>query len=195
MADVITLAQTKEFLNITTTDYDSELPFYISAAQQLWVNRGGPVGEPASSVDEWYDGGSDTIVVRNTPIVSVESVVETFGAIGYTLLNTPAGTSGYAWAYTVDLATGTFIRRAAGIAVPFISGVRNVHIQYTPGYSTAPEIVQQAVLLLVSHMWETQRGIGQRPGLGGNEYDPRYGFTWPRRAEEILDGLVVPGIA
>lgn len=196
MTDVVTLAQAKQFLNITATTYDAELPFYISSAQLMWVNRGGPVGNPAAPVDEWYDGGTETIVTRLRPIASVQLVVETFGSTGFTLINTTAGTSGYAWAYTVDMATGTFVRRAAGVAVPFATGVRNIHIQYTPGFATVPEDIQLAVLLLMKHMWETQRGIGKRPGLGGvDDVGPRESFAWPNRVQEILAGYAIPGIA
>lgn len=192
---VVTLQQAKDFLNITNTTSDAELPFYTSAATAMWANRGGPVGEPGAPLDEWYDGGRPTIVVRTRPIVTVTLVEESWGSTKYTLTETATGSGGTAFAYTVDKATGTFVRRAAGIAVPFAVGERNVHIQYTPGYATVPEDIQLAVLLLLKHMWTTQRGIGKRPGLGGEEGTMKESFAWPDRVEEILAGYVVPGVA
>lgn len=193
---VVTLDQTKEFLNITNTASDTELPFYMSAATSMWALRGGPVGETAAPLDEWYDGGRPSIVTRTYPISSVTLVEESWGSTKYTLTEVATGSGGTAFAYTVDKATGTFVRRAAGIAVPFAVGERNVHIQYTPGYATVPEDVQLAVLLLIGHMWTTQRGIGKRPGLGGDDTSMTGGsFAWPNRCEEILAGYVVPGIA
>lgn len=196
MTDVITLAQAKAFLNITDATADAELPFYMDAAQAMWVNRGYPVGTPAEPVDEWYDGGTDTIVTRSGPIDSVQLITESWGSVTYTLVEHDTGTSGYAWAYTVDLQTGTFIRRAAGIATFFAPGVRNVHIQYTPGFTVVPSDIQLAILLLLKHMWSTQRGIGKRPGTGGNDdVAAKEGFAWPYRVQQIADGYPVFGIA
>ena len=197
MADVVTLDQVKQFLNINNTSSDGELPFYIGAAEAQWAGRGLPLGTPAAPVDEWYDGGSDTIVVRSRPIDSVQLVAETWGSFTYVLTETEAGTSGYAWAYTVDLVTGTIIRRAAGVAIPFADGERNIHIQYTPGYADVPNDIQLAILLLIKHSWETQRGIGKRPGLGGNDDPSSKGdaYAWPYRVQEIADAYMIPGIA
>lgn len=193
---VVTLQQAKDFLNITTTDSDAELPFYTSAATAMWANRGGPVGQPGAPLDEWYDGGRPTIVTRTRPIGSVTLVEESWGSSKYTLSEVATGSGGTAFAYTVDLVTGTFVRRASGVAVPFAVGERNVHIQYTPGYATVPEDIQLAVLLLLKHMWSTQRGIGKRPGLGGgDDAAMKESFAWPNRVEEILAGYVVPGVA
>ena len=194
VTSVVTLAQTKTFLNISNTVSDGELPFFMSAATTMWANRGGPVG--SETHDEWYDGGEQSIVTRATPIISVQAVTVSLGAITYTLQEHATGTSGYAWSYTVDKATGTFIRRAAGVAVPFEYGRRNVNIQYTSGYATVPDDVQLAVLLLVRHMWATQRGVGVRPSMGGLDDQPRESsFVWPNRVEEILANYKIPGIA
>lgn len=194
VTDVVSVSQAKEFLNITNTASDSELQFFVTAASEMWANRGGPVG--SQSFDEWYDGGEPMVVVRSTPIISVSSVTVSLGAFTYTLQEHATGTSGYAWAYTVDKRTGTFIRRSAGVAIPFESGYRNVHIQYTSGYGTVPNDVQLAVLLLIKHMWTTQRGIGRRPGMGGESDDVRSAsFVWPNKVEEILANYKIPGIA
>lgn len=194
VASIVTLAQAKDFLNITTTDSDAELPFYTEAATDMWANRGGPVGSQA--FDEWYDGGSDRIVLRTTPIISVTSVIESLGSITHELNNVPSGTSGDAWAYTVDLSLGALTRRAAGVAVQFAPGVKNIHVTYTAGYATVPKDVQLAVLLLTKHMWQTQRGIGKRPGMSpADDYQPKEAYSWPNRVEEILAGYKVPGIA
>lgn len=194
VAPVVTLTQVKTFLNISGTTDDDQLEFFIQAATDMWARRGGPVGEQAD-IDEWYDGGSAQITVRTTPVISVSYVRETYGSIYYTLLDQAAGSSGYAWQYTVDKATGTFVRRAAGIAVNFMNGVRNINIKYTAGYTTVPDDVQLAVLLLVKHLWTTQRGIGRRPGMGGDDDNRGEAYTWPNRVEEILANYKIPGIA
>ena len=194
VTDVVSVSQAKEFLNITNTTSDSELQLFVTAASEMWANRGGPVG--SQTFDEWYDGGEPMVVVRSTPIITVTSVTVSLGAFTYTLQEHATGTSGYAWAYTVDKRTGTFIRRSAGVAIPFENGYRNVHIQYTSGYGTVPSDVQLAVLLLIKHMWTTQRGIGKRPAMGGMEDDVRSAtYVWPNKVEEILANYKIPGIA
>ena len=95
VTDVVSVSQAKEFLNITNTTSDSELQFFVTAASEMWANRGGPVG--SQTFDEWYDGGEPFIVVRSTPLISVELVTVSLGAFTYTLQEHATGTSGYSW--------------------------------------------------------------------------------------------------
>ncbi len=193
--DLITLQDAKDFLNIVTADSDTELATFITAASQMWVSRGLP-GNSVGTLDEWYDGGSTEISLRHSPVVSVTSVVETIGTIGYTLTQAAAGTSSSAWAYSVDLTTGLLVRRAAGVAVCFYQGVRNVHVTYTAGLSTVPADIQQAIKLLVKHLWTTQRGGSRRPGSGGADDTMNMtSYSWPWRVDEIARAYYVPGIA
>lgn len=196
--DIIQLADAKAQLNITTTAHDTMLQGMISAASRMWVNRCGPVQPAATTFDEWYDGGNSRIVVRNSPIVAITKIEEAIGAVTYTLnLQTlePGGDLG-AWGYSVDNATGQLTRRAAGVAMPFTPGIKNVHVVYTGGYSTIPEDITLAVTLLVQHFWETTRGAGRRPGQGtDDQWTPQLGYSWPHRVEEIAASYRIPGIA
>jgi len=197
-SDIITLQQAKDTLNITTTQYDTELPQYITAASVLWEMRVGPVaGSP--TYDEFYNGGSPTIVVRHPPIQSVTSITESWGAsTSYTLVNqvVDSGSNVGFYGYSVDLARGVFTRRASAVATQFAPGVQNIHIVYVAGFATTPADIVQAVALLTSHLWETQRGATRRPGMGGEDgYDPRASYTWPRRVQEIAASRYIPGIA
>lgn len=195
-SDIITLQDAKDQLNITSSTSDPELQFFVSAASASVSQRLGSVaGSPVR--DETYDGGSPTIMLRSTPVASVSSVTESFGSsIVYTLTNQPLGTGFDAYGYTVDLVSGLLTRRASGVAVPFAYGIRNVHVVYVAGYSTVPADIQQALRLLVQHMWETQRGSSRRPGQNtADEYDPRGSYAWPRRVEELLAPYYSQGIA
>lgn len=190
---IVTLPITKEFLNITDTDDDIKLTRFIAAASQMIVNKVGVVsGSPV--VSEWHDGGTARIVLRNQgPIVSVTSVLESYGSTVYTLtqvdLDTPA--IGNAYSYSVDLDEGLLVRRASGVAIPFTNGVRNIHVTYVAGYSTVPEDIKQATLVLVKHLWDTQRG----PRQGVNAAPDGFGYSFPNRVLEILAPYIVPGIA
>lgn len=192
---IITTQEAKDFLNITVTTFDSELALFVQAASQMITNRIGVVtGSP--TVDEWHDGGSDRIVLRNQgPIASVTSVTETYGSVTRTLtqVTIDSGSAGDAYSYSVDLNRGLLVRRASGVAVAFAAGVRNVHVTYVAGYATTPEDIKQAAKVLVKHLWQTQRG-GPKAS-NGTMPDGATAYTFPHRVEEILSPYIVPGIA
>lgn len=190
---IITKDQAKTFLNIDVTDYDAELTDFVATASQMIANR---IGHVAGSVslDEWYDGGTERIALRNEgPIQSVTSVTESFGSIVYTLsqVTLDTGSVADAYSYTVDLDRGLLTRRAAGIAIPFAFGVRNIHVVYVAGFGTTPPDITHACQLLVKHLWETQRGTS-RPGA---DMAGATAYTFPNRVEEILAPYCGPGIA
>jgi len=192
--DILTLAETKAFLNITSAASDAELALFITAASAMWERRVGPAS--ASAYTETYDGGYPAIVLRHSPVLTVVSVVESYGStVRYTLTDQPvdSATSTNAYGYTIDLATATLTRRATGMAVPFAGGKRNVTVQYTAGYAAVPEDLKHAVKLLVLHLWQTQRGgVANR---ASEEWRPDMAFTWPARVEEIAASFLIPGIA
>jgi uncharacterized phiE125 gp8 family phage protein len=197
---IVALTDAKSFLNITSSTYDAELTTFIAAASQAIVNRIGQVsGSP--TVDEWHDGGNPRLVLRNRgPIQSVTSVTESWGTIDYTLTQVTLDSASpeTAFGYTVDLDTGVLVRRSNGIAVCFMAGIRNVHVTYVAGYTTVPADISQACLLLLSHMWETQRGSGvRRPGTPPVDDSQPAAFIgqWPRRVEELLAPYTLPGLA
>lgn len=195
---IITLDQAKTFLNITSADFDTELPDFIATASQMIVNRIGQVAG-SQTVDEWHDGGSERIVLRNqSPIQSVTSITESYGTISYTLTQITLDTGSVgngAFEYTVDLNTGVIVRRASGVAVCFTPGIRNIHVTYVSGYASVPADITQATQLLVQHLWTTQRGSGTaRPGLAGADANPGAMYSWPYRVEEILAAYDLPGI-
>lgn len=196
---IITPADAKDFLKITSNDQDSQVTQAIASASQMIVNRIGPVsGSPAR--DEWHDGGSDRIVLRNEgPVLSVSSVKESFGSIVYTLtqVDLDSGGSGDAYTYTVDLNEGLIVRRAAGVAIPFAAGVRNIHISYVAGYAadSIPEDIKQACRLMVKHLWNPRLGPRQSTNQPTASAKPG---ELPAEVEEALStylGGGVPGIA
>lgn len=193
---IIVLDQAKSFLNISDVTYDEELTTFVNVASQMIVNRIGQVVQPAAALDEWYDGGSERIVLRNNgPIVSVTSVAEVMGTVTYSLaeVTLDSAPSGNPYTFTVDLDMAVLVRRAAGIAVPFADGIRNIHVAYVAGYGTVPADIAQACQLLVKHLWETQRG-SIKPGAGGSS-QPATSYSLPARVAEILAPYYLPGIA
>lgn len=193
---IVTVTQAKVQLNITTETFDSKLTDFVAAASQMIVNRIGPVaGSP--TVDEWHDGGStDILLYDEGPVQSITSVTESLGSVVYTLqqITLDSGSVTTPFGFTVDLDLGLLVRRAAGVAIPFAEGEANIHITFVAGYVTTPPDITQATLLLIQHMWETQRGVVGRPGSGPMEMSGT-AYTFPNRVMEILSPYIVPGIA
>lgn len=195
--DVVSLAEAKTFLNIAVPDNDTELATFITAASSMWIRRVGPVAS-GTTFDEWYDGGNVRIALNNIPVATVTKVEESISATGlYTLTEQTLQSGGDtgAWGYSIDKTSGVLVRRASGVATAFAAGTKNIHVVYTTGYASIPEDIKLAVKLIVSHMWETQRGQTKRPGSGGQDWNPGMGYTWPNRAEEIARTYQIPGIA
>jgi len=70
---------------------------------------------------------------------------------------------------------------------PWVCGL--VDVTYQAGYASIPERYKQGALIILQHVWETQRGVGNvRAAVTGPEdvYDRRLEFTIPQRAREWL---------
>ena len=72
----------------------------------------------------------------------------------------------------------------------------DVDVTYTAGLRIVPADSPLATLIVVQHLWETQRGrYGSVPGGSQEpEYMTGRGFALPRRALELLD-TTLPGVA
>lgn len=198
-SDLVSLSTAKAFLNINNTASDSALQTVISTASNMIINRIGPV-LASPTLSEWYDGGSVKIVLRKTPVQSIVKITEAWGTSSIYTLNASvldgSVTDTGSFGYSVDLSAGIITRRASGFAVPFARGTLNVNVQYVPGYISAPPELQEAVNLLIQHLFANQRGGSKRPGLGGDDSGPASDFdAFPSRVEEILSNFYTPGIA
>lgn len=193
---IVTVTQAKAQLGITDATFDGQLTDFVATASQMIVNQIGPVaGSP--TVSEWHDGGSPEIVIyEESPIQSVTSVTESMGSVVYTLtqITLDSGSVTTPFGFTVDLDAGLLVRRAAGVAIPFADGDKNIHITYVAGYTTTPPDIIQATLLLVQHLWETQRGPLTR-GRGASDLNAGTSYSMPNRVMEILSPYTIPGIA
>ena len=169
------LDQIKTFLNISSSDtsQDRQLSGLQVAAESLIQSRIKRNLEPASYT-EYYAGNSQrALVLRNRPVLSIESIYEDYkGYSGYapdcfgpeTLL-----TSGHH--YTLDVDTGTTTSKS-GLVIR-IGGVwmevgrvyfpgklsaeigptfGNLKITYTAGFDVIPSEIEYAVCLTVASM-------------------------------------------
>lgn len=196
MADLVTLADTKAQLNIPASDttQDAELAGYISAATSVvqWIT--GPILS-TPYVGEVYDGTGSVIMLRNPPILTVDSVTEYLGRVAYTITAQPLGSTVDNYGYSLDdPASGKLTRRsAAGTPMSWLGGRSSVVVSYTAGRATIPADVRLAALLDIQDLWQkTQQG-----GRDQSSDDVWGGAptSFPRLRSELESTQRVVGIA
>ena len=107
------------------------------------------------------------------------------------------GAGGYdSYGYTIDLDTGILTRRASGVAINFIAGVRNIQVAYTSGRVEIPGNVKRAYRLLIRHLWQLEQNrvplVDSQQELLG--YTPS-GFAVPNAVIELCASSArAPGI-
>ncbi|WP_084963752.1 head-tail connector protein [Thermoactinospora rubra] len=178
-AGVISLVAAKKQLNIdlSDTEDDEEIQDYLRSVTEICERYVGALVR--RTVVEKHAGGY-ALALNHAPVLSLTSVVAIeSGGVDQAVAD-----------LDLDGPTGIVQRKDGGFMCgPF-------RVTYVPGRLEIPPHVSQAAKILLQHMWETQRGTmgGVRVGGSDEVYDPRFGFTIPRRAVELL-GDQPPGIA
>jgi hypothetical protein len=182
---LISLTEAKGYLNIPATDKtrDTKLLQFIAELAPVIEFYTGPIIQ--RMIAETYDGSGPFISVRNRPIVSVNSVIETRGAIPYTLTQVPTPDLGTIYSYMFE-PFGRIVRRTVGGGMQdFPRALDSVSVVYTAGRATVPPNVTGAVKeLLRIHFQHTQQG---RPKAGGG------GFNEPDDPNQAVMGFFVSG--
>ncbi|ODA69516.1 head-tail connector protein [Streptomyces sp. AVP053U2] len=178
---LVTLEEAKRQLDITGTSEDVELQTYIDALPAVIEGIVGVVEQ--REVTDIVTGGGTTLAVLHPPLVSVSSLAGrdvSYPTDGLTV-NGPAGIIG-------RLGGGTF-------------PVGDYTVTYTAGRPEVPPTIKLAALILLQHLWRTQRAT--RGGLagGGDDYSvtepiPGFGYAVPHRVMQLLDSFrLPPGVA
>lgn len=185
---IVSLADAKAHLNIPvsrTTD-DEELRSFIEATTAVVERFAGAVLR--ASHTQTFDGGRKAVVLAHTPILAVTSVTE-------------SGTVVAAPGYDLDGDSGVLTRLSGGFQSFWSGGAANITVAYTAGRQIIPANISRAALIILKHMWETQRASGGgRPGLSEEVAGPATymanpsAYTIPYRALELL-GEPTSGIA
>jgi len=197
LGGVISLADAKAGLGVTGTSKDEDIRSVIQAATPILEDLVGPILRVTRV--ETYDGGTSQINLMWAPIVSITSIIESYGST-YTRTLTAqdifAGGSLDTFGYSVDLVTGIVTRRAAGVAIPFALGKRNVQITYVSGRVSARGNVLRATRMLIRDMWTQEQ---QRvPLVNGQPQGTTMirGFADPNAVIEMCgDDTRAPGLA
>ncbi|MBU8549790.1 phage gp6-like head-tail connector protein [Streptomyces sp. Babs14] len=183
---LLTLAEAKAQLNITSDADDTELTAYIEAVGPVIERFVGPV-EPQEVVethDVPRDGGR-VLVLRRLPVMSLTSVVPV-------LAGGPAYDVG---TLVLDGDTGVVQRVDGG----WLRGP--LRVTYQAGRANVPATINLAARMLVQHLWRTQNA-GRGPVLaGGDDFSvsepvPGFGYAVPNRVLQLLEPFrLPPGVA
>lgn len=166
----VSLTRVKEHLNITVTDHDGELQRVLDRAEKRLARKVGPLA--ATSTTSRVSGGDCELVLPVTPVISLTSVTPVGGTaltVG-DLYCSPAG--------VVSYSTGGYFGDRAYVVV------------YSAGRTELPEHLEGAVVELVRHLWDTQRGSSRRPGSNPSDSTsntlPGAGHALPFRVSEMI---------
>lgn len=176
---VVTRAQIKTYLSITTADVDDELDALIAQAEAAIGRRVGPL-EAASRTARVYPSGDALLLLP--PVASLTSVTDASGSaltVGDLFLNSESGV----------------VTRNDGGSFT----ARYYTVVYSYGRSTCPDDLKLAVKEMVRHLWDTRRGPSRRPGSTASEITantiPGAAFVLPFRVSELIAPHMQPGFA
>jgi len=190
---IISLAEAKDYLNIPATmkTDDAKIVRMIKGLGPVVEFIVGPVIQKV--VEEWHDGGTDTVILRQRPVSAVIAVTEYVGPIAWPLAIIQDPSHGQIYSCEVELSTGRIVRRTVGGGTTaFTSGRQTVQVSYYAGRATIePNVTLGALELLRVNYSQTQR---RRPQIGipGYEVDDQepgreiMGFFVPNRVRELL---------
>jgi hypothetical protein len=189
---IVALDEVKAHLNIpaTNTDLDDEIRRFVDAATDLAENYVGCVLGRQVFTDEYYDGNTDIIRLRNPRAMSITSIYE-------------SGTLLTSSNYSLDPSGQRISRITTGsIAGPnyfgiWAPGANNIKVSYVSGFINPPAAAKQGVLEIIRHLWQTQRGAMSviSRNQTGDDFYPGSTYSLPRRCMELLDQMSLPGLA
>jgi hypothetical protein len=183
-AYIVSLSAAKSAANVAGTANDDELQVHLASATRIVESYVGPVvvRQYAQQVAARYP--CLTSLPRQgpglTPVLTLTSL-------------TPLYTTGTTWtaaSVVVDPVTGE-LRQASG--APVWGGPWTA--VYTAGQQVVAPNWQLAALIIIQHLWETQRGASALPLVMDEVVVPGTGFAIPNRAADLLRLDSVPGIA
>lgn len=173
---VVLLSEAKAHLNIAAATYDAELQTFIDRAEAAITRKVGPLTAVATT--KRVRGGTSALALPVLPAITLTSV-------------TPADS-------TAITLTDLYLDTDAGV-VTYNSGAvfaaRYYTVVYSAGRAACPDDLKLAVLELVRHFWETQRGGGGRPGGRPSEPVSGAAYLFPFRVQELIEAHLTVGFA
>lgn len=177
---ILGLSDAKSHLNIPDDDTsnDDEILKWLYAITPVIEDMIGAC-VPRTVVE--YQDSARRLRLNVTPVLSITSIV-------------PYLTAGFTYAPgLVKVTPDGRVMLLSGLS--FLNGP--FEVTYRVGRIPIPANVIQAAKIILTHLWETQRGVTGLPLQGGDDLAliPGLGFTIPNRALELLRPLDLgPGV-
>lgn len=178
---LLSLSDAKQYLNITNSTSDEELREFIVAATDI-AERLTSRQLRRKTYTDTYTGSTQTINLRNTPIVSVTSVTEN----GATLTENTD--------YVVDTVLGILTRGTSTQPRYWKPGAGNITVTYVAGETNPSPTAQLLVKEITRHLWRTQRGASPM-SMGQDDFIPGGNNIVTYRIKELAELLTVPTVA
>ncbi len=177
--NIVSLPEAKQHLNISNDGTDDEIRGFIEAVTGVCAFYCGTLFPKAYT--ETHQACGDTIVLRHYPVIAVASIA-TIGS------GAAVDVSG------IDIGEG-------GVIDLGVSAWGRLRVLYTAGYPVIPAGITRAALIIIQHMWDTQRPRDRRgPAVPmGEDYSTAQDlsgrfYSVPRRAVELLQESIQDGI-
>lgn len=191
--DVLSLAEGKQAVNITTTDHDDEIARHITAVSRILDAECGPVVQRTITAEIHQGRGTPSLWVNHPPVVSVTTVRE---AIGGTITNLSAvafggTTDGY---YLNPDLMGQIGRRYGG--QPSAWGRDSqVEFTYVAGrYANTAAVdarFKTCAASILRRLWKREAGTWAQSSDFFEQIDPQSpGIGFYRVARPIIDDLL-----
>ena len=171
---LVSLDETKDHLNklgSVVTD-DQELERKIGSATGVVEYFCGPVIR-RTYTDE-VKGGGRSLLLHRDQVVSVTSVTPI-------LTSAPAVTVA-----DLDVDPSGILRHKSGLPISW----GTLRVVYVAGRTDIPDSLIEAALIIIAHLWDTQRGPRTRTFLGQEDREttfiPQLGFAIPNRAMDLF---------
>jgi hypothetical protein len=173
---IVSLATAKQKLGITGSDADGKLTAWLAAVTGVIETVKGEI-TAARTITEQTWGNGRTFRLWKTPVIAITSVTSEDGTVTWDPANMTIRPSG-------------LVRVKSG---PPVCGPLTV-VQRA-GYQVIPANYQEASLVILQNLWETDRGV-MPVALGGEGEipPPQFWGLIPRRAAELL-GVRRPPVA
>lgn len=171
---LVSVAEVKDHLNITTTTHDEELRAFIEAATGAAEDHRDEVLARRTFVHEREVRRCNRIVLPRVPVLSLTSVATVDGATTWDVADLHVSSGGWVWV----------------IDGPPLDG--HIVVTYVAGYVVIPAAFNLAVKIIVQHLWETQRGPQGAARFAGSIDDANLlrfrsiSVFIPPRAQELL---------
>lgn len=182
---IVSLADMKSHLNITTTLHDADLRSWLETTTLLVESLAGAcVRRTVTETHDIPEGGTLAVALRHTPVLTVTSASAVL----------TGGTSYQLSELDVDTVSGV-VRRLDGGRLH-----GPLRFVYMPGRTVIPSNLTDAARIICQHLWRTRTPAG-RAAPGGDDYAvtepvPGFGYAIPNRAMQLLDpDRLPPGLA